>query len=151
MGDTGDPAIGLFFSVSIDQHDLGSFVSCDGLGVEVEVHKQEEGGNHGFVHQLPGRLKYSNVTLTRPINRDSGKVAQWFASMATFSGRTSARITARRPDGSIVAAWDLVDVIPVRWKGPQLGVDSNKVATETLELAHHGFLSGAPDLGGVFG
>jgi hypothetical protein len=31
----------------------------------------------------------------------------------------------------------------VRWSGPQLSPDSPKVATETLELAHHGFLSPA--------
>jgi hypothetical protein len=37
-------------------------------------------------------------------------------------------------------------VIPVRWSGPQLSLDSPKVATETLELAHHGFLP--PKAGG---
>ncbi|HKE97848.1 MAG TPA: phage tail protein, partial [Actinomycetes bacterium] len=31
-------------------------------------------------------------------------------------------------------------VFPVRWQGPALNVDSPKVATESLELAHHGFL-----------
>ena len=36
--------------------------------------------------------------------------------------------------------WTLTGVIPVRWTGPSLSVDSPKVATETLELAHHGFL-----------
>ena len=28
----------------------------------------------------------------------------------------------------------------VRWTGPSLNPDSPKVATETLEIAHHGFL-----------
>ena len=43
-------------------------------------------------------------------------------------------------DGEIVASWWLDGVIPVRWSGPSLNLDSPKVATETLELAHHGFL-----------
>ena len=27
----------------------------------------------------------------------------------------------------------------VRWSGPSLNLDSPKVATETVEIAHHGF------------
>jgi hypothetical protein len=45
-----------------------------------------------------------------------------------------------RGDGTVVATWGLLDVIPVRWTGPSLNPDSPKVATETLEIAHHGFL-----------
>ena len=33
-------------------------------------------------------------------------------------------------------------MIPVRWTGPSLNPESPKVATETVELAHHGFLPG---------
>ena len=42
----------------------------------------EEGGNNAYVHQLPTRLKYSNVKLSRPINEDSRKVAVWFMAIA---------------------------------------------------------------------
>ena len=139
--DEGDPAVSVCFSVRLrgPNLDLGSFTSCDGLGCEVTVEQREEGGNQFYVHQLPGRLKYTNVKLTRPINRDTRAVAQWFASMATGVKRSTVDISARTQDGAEVAAWSLMEVIPVRWTGPQLGVDSAKVATETLELAHHGF------------
>ena len=33
-------------------------------------------------------------------------------------------------------------MLPVRWTGPSLNPDSAKVAMETIELAHHGFLPG---------
>ena len=36
---------------------------------------------NAFVHQLPGRIKYTNVKLTRPVNADTAKIAAWFASM----------------------------------------------------------------------
>jgi len=36
-----------------------------------------------------------------------------------------------------------MDVVPVRWTGPSLNPDSPKVATETVEFAHHGFISPA--------
>lgn len=135
-----DPAVSVCFSVTIDRDDLGTFTACDGLGCEVVIEQREEGGNQFFVHQLPGRLKYSNVKLTRVVNADTEKVARWFASMASGVRRTGAEIVARTQDGTKVASWGLIDVIPVRWTGPQLGVDSAKVAMETVEIAHHGFV-----------
>ncbi|MGH9040038.1 MAG: phage tail protein [Acidimicrobiia bacterium] len=137
---TSDPAITVCFSVSIDGHELGSFMTCDGLALEIQIEQREEGGNNGFVHMLPGRIKYSNVKFTRPINGDSGKVRSWLASMTGQIRRTTAEITAMTMDGTKVASWGLDGVIPVRWTGPSFSADSPKVAVETLELAHHGFL-----------
>ena len=57
--------------------------------------------------------------------------------------RTVAHIQAMTLEGDVVCEWDLDQVIPVKWTGPQFGVDSPKVATETLEIAHHGFFSNA--------
>ena len=112
------------------------------------MEQREEGGNNGFVWQLPTRMKYSNIKLTRPVGRDTAKVTAWFASMATGVKRQTATIAAhdrRRRRSSPAGACD--GVIPVRWTGPQLNLDSPKVATETLEIAHHGFLPprGRPD------
>ena len=137
---TSDPAISICFTVTIDGHDLGAFMTCDGLALEIQIEQREEGGNNTFVHQLPGRIKFSNVKFTRPVNGDSAKVRSWLVSMTKQVRRTTAEITACTPDGSPVASWGLSGVIPVRWTGPSFSADSPKVATETLELAHHGFL-----------
>ena len=139
-----DPAITVCFVVKIDDKNFGSFITCDGLGVEIAVEKREEGGNNDYVHQLPGRMSYTNIKFTRPIDSDSAKVAEWMAKMGpTQIKRHTATIEARTADDSVVCTWNLQDVIPVKWTGPQFGVDSPKVATETLELAHHGFLPGS--------
>ena len=137
---TSDPAITICFTVNIDGHDLGAFMTCDGLALEFQVEQREEGGNNAFVHMLPGRVKYSNVKFTRPINGDSAKVRAWLSEMTRQVRRTTAEITALTIDGKKVASWGLDGVIPVRWTGPSFSADSPKVATETLELAHHGFL-----------
>ena len=47
------------------------------------------------------------------------------------------------PEGTKLARWELQEVIPVRWQGPSFNAGGPKVATETLELAHHGFGPGA--------
>jgi len=136
-------AVSVFFKVQIDDKDLGTFNSCDGLGVEVVMEQREEGGNNGFVWQLPTRVKYSNIKLTRPVGPDSAKLTAWLVSFAHGVERHLATISALAVDGSVVASWHLDGVLPVRWTGPSLSPDSPKVATETVELAHHGFLPGA--------
>jgi phage tail-like protein len=146
MAEYKDPAVSVCFQVEIDDKDLGWFNSCDGLGCEVVIEQREEGGNNGFVWQLPTRIKYGNVKFTRAVGRDSAKLTAWLASFATGVERHTATISAKSPDGEVVASWQLDGVIPVRWSGPQLSLDSPKVATETIELAHHGFLP--PGTGG---
>ena len=62
------------------------------------------------------------------------------SSVAAGYERKTAVIQAMRADGKVVAEWSLIDVVPVRWTGPSLNADQPKVLTETLEIAHHGFL-----------
>jgi phage tail-like protein len=138
-----DPGVAYMFKVKIDGKELGLWNSFEGLGMETSIETREEGGNNFFIHQLPGRLKYSNVKITRPLGKDSKLVADWFASMATGVKRTTAHITALGPDNKELVSWSLDGVVPVRWTGPAFSVESPKVATETLELAYHGFLHAA--------
>lgn len=143
---TDEVAVAIAFVVRIDDQDLGAFNTCDGLGCEVVVEQREEGGNNGHVWQLPTRMKFSNVKLSRPITADSAKLMRWFSGLAGGLTRKTATIEARTLEGTVIARWGLIDVIPVKWTGPQLSPDSPKVAVETLELAHHGFFG--PGTGG---
>ncbi|MBC3839976.1 phage tail protein [Streptacidiphilus sp. 4-A2] len=139
MSTPQDPGSTIFFTLSIDGEDLGSFNACEGLAAEVEVEAYTEGGN-GFVWQLPSRVKHSTIKLTRPLTADTAKVAAWISSVATNNVvRPTAQISALRADGSLVAQWGLLDVLPVRWTGPSLDPMSPNVATEALEITHHGF------------
>jgi phage tail-like protein len=140
--DDSDPGLSVCFAVKIDDNDLGTFNSCEGLGCEVVIEQREEGGNNGFIWQLPSRLKYTNVKFTRPLGADTAKIAKWFASMTGGVKRRTATIQVMRGDGKVVATWNLDGVVPVRWTGPSLNLDSPKVATETIEIAHHGFRNG---------
>jgi len=134
-----DPALSIRFDVTVDGVELGSFTACDGLSAEYEVFEYAEGGNNAFVHRMPGRLKFQNVTLTRAVDQDSGKLASWFSSLARSVERKTARITAMDGNRKVIATWSLVGVWPVKYAGPSLAADGDGVATETLELAHHGF------------
>jgi phage tail-like protein len=134
-----DMLVGLYFWITIDSCELGAFTTCDGLSMDVETEDRIEGGNNGFVHKLPIRIKYSNVKFTRPVGPQSANVATWLSSMTNGVKRGTAVIEALTPEGKKLVSWSLQGVIPVKWQGPSFSAESPKVAMETLEIAHHGF------------
>src|SRR5688572_9013912 len=115
-----EEAVAVCFVVSIDDENLGAFNSCDGLGCEVVMEQREEGGSNGVVWQLPTRMKYSNVKLSRPVTSASARILRYFTEMASGVKRRTATIEARTQEGTVIARWALTGVIPVRWTGPQL-------------------------------
>jgi phage tail-like protein len=128
------------FALTIDGHDLGTFLTVEGLGVQIDIMEYQEGGNPYFVYQIPGQLRYNNIVLSRPIDENTQKVMDWLKTMADGVQRGQASITALDAKGTAVFTWSLQAVIPVRWTGPHLDVENKMHASETLELAHHGFL-----------
>ncbi|MBX7432769.1 phage tail protein [Mycobacterium sp. Y57] len=140
-----DAFVGVTFAVELDKMQVGRFSSCEGLGLEVVLEQREEGGNNGMVWQLPTRLKYSNIKLSRPIGPDSEKLTAWIIKALNGLEPTTGVISALDTEGRLVVEWSLEGVVPVRWTGPSLNLDSAKVFTETLEIAHHGF---TPKAGG---
>jgi phage tail-like protein len=139
-----DPAIGLRFTVTVDDVDIGAFTACEGLSAEYEMFDYVEGGENGYVHRLPVRLKYAPVKLTRPVDARSdgasGGLAAWFSEQRRSVARKTACITAIDGKGEKIAQWNLVEVYPVKWTGPSLSIDGNNVPKESLELAHCGFI-----------
>ena len=137
-----DTAVSVRYVVKLDGQELGAFSTCEGLGVEVVMETREEGGNNSSVWQLPTRLKYPNIKLSRPLGKDTEKIAAWFVEMTkTYKRRTATiKATAAGDPSQVVAEWHLNDVVPVRWTGPSINADQPKILTETVEIAHHGFL-----------
>lgn len=137
------PANSLRFDVVIDGQELGSFTTLDGLSAEYEIRTYQEGGENGFVHQLPGRLKYGNIKLGRPVDMHSAGLGVWFRMLARGgpSRRHTATVVAFDDNSRPVAEWMFVGVWPVRYTGPAFSADSSKVAIETFEFAHNGLLS----------
>ena len=129
------------FTVSIDGINLGMWTKCEGLAVEYEVFEYQEGGFNDYVHRLPGRRKYPNVKLTRPLDQDSPTIVQWVSQMVTKVERKHAEITVLDANRAVVCRWNLTDVCPVKWTGPTLDATGNQIANETLELSHNGFLN----------
>ncbi|QGH68611.1 phage tail protein [Pseudactinotalea sp. HY158] len=140
LADT-DTAVTIQFLVSIDNQQLGTFTGCEGLGAEVSLETHQEGGNNQFTWQFPSRISYPTIKLTRPLGADTSRIATWITGITRGYQRQTATIKAMTTNGTLVAQWGLEGVVPVRWSGPSFSPDSPQIATETLEIAHHGFIS----------
>ncbi len=128
------------FWVVVDGVELPTFTECNGLAAEYAVESWVEGGQNEFVHQLPGRISFSPVTLTRYVDGASGTLAAWFSSVADPAQQyRTARISAVDEAGAPIARWDLSDVFASRYTGPSFVAGSAQAPTESVELVHHGF------------
>lgn len=137
-----EPGVGIswLFHVTIDAVDIGVWTECSGLSAKYEVEEYREGGENMFTHKLVGALKYDNVKLKRPLDHQSGAVARWFAQAPSMTTGATASIKALDRNLKQITAWELADVYPVSWTGPTFNATGNNLATEELELIHHGFI-----------
>lgn len=138
-----DPYLTAKFWVEIGGLTSAYFTECAGLSAETEVLEYPEGGLNDFVHKLPGRTKYTNVTLKRGWV-ETDELWQWYAQVA--AGRIQTKPVSIilyenkvQSTSEPKARWDLIQAYPVKWHGPEFRADGNGVAVETLELAHSGW------------
>lgn len=133
-------ALSHLFHVTLDWADIGLWTECSGLEVSYEVEDYVEGGQNFFVHKLPGRMNFTPITLKRPLDKDSGKLRKYVASVIIGSAaRSTASITVYDADLEAVMSWNFIDVVPKSWKGPTFNVAEEKVALEEFVFEHHGF------------
>jgi phage tail-like protein len=134
------------FLFEVDGVEIGNFMEISGLEVNVAVEDLEEGGENSYVHKLPGRMSWPNITLKRGItqndallnwlNKSSG---EQFAASGNKLTRSTAAVTLLGPAGKRLRAWEFDGAFPIRWKGPEFAAESSDWATEELEITHHGF------------
>ena len=139
------------FIVEVESRILGEFREVKGLGGKVEVFEVIEGGENNFVHKLPGRFTFDDVTLRRGVTFDNG-LYDWFneASGSRFEqGSKNGKSTLIRQDVTItlmsadrkrLRTWTLNDAIPVSWSGPDLTIETDDFLIEEITLAHHGLV-----------
>ncbi len=137
-GRRADPIAKFRFGVEIKGIVQGWFTECSGLTVQREVIEHKEGGLNDYVHKLPGRVSYSNITLKRGIA--GNQLWRWFRR-GLYDGRVQRRnvsIILYSGNRKKAKRWNLTDAYPIKWTGPDFKTEGAEVAVETLELVHHG-------------
>ena len=159
-----DPAPAYLFFVELSGVFVALFTECSGLQVERDVESVKEGGVNNYVHKLPGRLEFKNITLKRGLSLSRGlwdwmmqgrydsrvrrinfsiiqgapshNIATLAASAAGYED--SSFLTVMGQGFGKVKHWDVENAYPVKWEMSSLSASSKNAAIETLEIAHHG-------------
>ena len=145
MSDLNDASTAKFL-FEVDGVDIGSFMEVSGLEVSVESEDVNEGGQNSFVHKLPGRMTWPNITLKRGVTKQDA-LLKWlnessgekFAANKNKLTRKTAAITLLDRTGKRLMSWDFDDAFPVKWTGPSFATSSAEFPDEQLEITHHGF------------
>lgn len=143
-----DVTTGDRFLLEVDDVEIGVFREVSGLQVTVEVQEVAEGGQNGYTHKLPSRMSWPNITFKRGLTK-SDALFEWlqkssgegFAGEGNTLNRSTGAITVLDYLGNRLRSFDLIDVFPVRWKGPDFSIGNVAPLEEELEIAHHGFRS----------
>ena len=123
------------FELKVDAlGDIGNYTQVQGLSGTMDVMEYPEGGRNDFVHKLPTRVKWNNITLKRGLTKEANLLT-WFASTPEAN---SVSLTAFDSEGQPLRTWALTNAFPVKWTGPDVNAGGTDMMTESLEIAHHG-------------
>ena len=137
-----DPLVGFHFSVEISGKVSGLFTEVSGLGSETETveHKPVSSKGVDFVQKMPGRLKWSDITLKRGITAtmDVWSWRQLVVDGQVAKARANGTIIMFDTSGTAVAQWDFVNGWPSKVSGPSLTSDSTAFGVEEMTIVHEG-------------
>jgi phage tail-like protein len=148
MPDREDPLVGFHFGLEVAGTLSGYFTHVGGLGSETEVieHKVVSDGNKEVVQMLPGRLKWTPITLKRGItsNLDIWDWRQSVVEGKISDARKAASIIAYDDAATPIARWDLTNAWPSKVTGPEFDSTSGNIMFEEVTIVFEGVVRKAP-------
>src|SRR5690242_5341899 len=113
-----DPAVGFSYSLDLSNKASGMFTEVSGIGSETEIIevKAVDGAGRDFIKKVPGRLKFTDITLKRGITTNM-EFYNWRKQVEdgqVASARVNATITMYDQAFRPVAKWDLRNVWPAK-------------------------------------
>ncbi len=138
-----DPLIGYQFALELQGVVTGYFSEVSGIGSESQIveHKVVDEAGRDFIQKLPGRLKWTDVTLKRGI---TGSMQIWDWRQLVVDGdmkgarQNCSILMFDRSSEEPAARWDFVAAWPSKVTGPSIKADSNDFAIEELTIVHEG-------------
>ena len=132
-----DPYRSYRFVVEIDGVQRGGFQTVSGVERQTEVEPYREGGINHFERQLVVKSTYPPLKLSRGlVDTDL-----WDWHQEVINGdveRRTVAIVLLDDRGNEAVRWICEGAFPTKWTGAELDAATGGVATETVELVHHG-------------
>ncbi|HEY7050881.1 MAG TPA: phage tail protein [Mycobacterium sp.] len=132
-----DPYPAFAFKVELDGIFVAAFTDVGGMDTTVEVTEFAEGGDR-TAKKLPGKVKYSNITLKYGLTDDRSLYDWLLAAAKGDVQRKSGSIVILDLQGNEKVRWNFRDAWPTSWKGAALAAKGNEYAIEEMDLAHEG-------------
>jgi phage tail-like protein len=133
-----DPLVGFMFQLDLSGQVTGFFTECSGLGSEHEVVEHKVVGQDGreITMKIPGRLKWSDLTLKRGITKDM-QIWKWRKLVEdgmVKEARKNGSITMLDREYKPAAKWDFTAAWPSKVSGPTPKADSNEIGVEEMTI-----------------
>lgn len=118
------------------------FSEVSGLDVETEVIEYRDGSSPEYHSiKMPGRQKFSNITLKRGTFKGNNEFFDWWNTKALNTiERRDLTISMLNENHEPVVVWKVKEAWPIKVQSTDLKSDGNEVAIETLEIAHEGLV-----------
>jgi len=136
------PLTSFYFTVAIhgvDSED-SAFQDVSGFSAEREIEEVAEGGENGFVHRLPKRVRHQNLVLKRGLVDHATALFRWCARALEsdlHEAMTTQDIVVSLldPDARPIVRWSFVRAWPVKMEVAAFNARESEVAIETLEFS----------------
>jgi phage tail-like protein len=129
------------FMVTVPGYTLGNWSKASGLKVNWQPVEHRPGDVVNGVWFYPGTAKYETIKLVRAADPKNSKATwNWLKTVSSTHVPQSGSITLYDPHNIPVFSWELDSIFPLSWGIEQFDASASKVALETLELQHTGFL-----------
>ena len=137
------PPVGFHFKVefiNIGNDNDTRFQSVSGLNMESDIETIKEGGQNLFEHKLPGRSKFSDLTLKRGLLLDS-EVINWIKN-ALYNREyelVDMNISLLNNEHQPLLTWQVFRAWPKKWNVSDLNASENSIMVETMEIVYRYF------------
>jgi phage tail-like protein len=118
------------------------FTECSGFETKIDVEEYKEGGVNDFVHKLPGRQSFGNITLKRGMTA-SVELWDWLNRLSLSTTKKDEKkdisVVVYDGQGGEKFRWNLTKAYPVKWSSPTMQTDQSSILVESLELTFQEF------------
>ena len=116
------------------------FQEVSGLTVDLDSEEIVEGGENRFVHRLPKRTKYGELTLKRGLVTDS-EVFKWCTNaIENFVFKpVDVNVSLLNEEHQSLVSWEVINAVPRQWSVSDFNANENTLVMETLKLDYQYF------------
>ena len=133
-GSRHDPLTSFNFIITVENMRAG-FSEVSGLATETDIIEYREGSEDISARKIPGKRKYTNISLKRGYTADGKDLWAWRKTvMDGKTVRKGGTITLLNEARQPALTWEFSEGWPSKWAGPAMNAKNNDIAIEEFEI-----------------